>query len=550
MAVRNKYIYIFATLLLVYLFGLPIDLMDIDASQYAEISREMSTTNSYLQVYELGKDYLDKPPFLFWMSSLSIKIFGVNNFAYKLPSLLFALLAIFSTYKLALLFYKKEIAILAAIVLASCQAMFLMTNDVRTDTILMGWVIFSIWQLLSWLKNYKPIHFIAGFVAIGGGMVTKGPIAVIAPILAIGSHLLITRNFKAIFKWQYLFGVALIGLVLLPMCYGLYHQFDLQPTKIVNEKTGVSGLRFFFWTQSFGRITGESVWNNGATIFFLFQNLLWAFLPWIIFFIIAICLEIKNIVQLKFKLSQNEEWVNMGGFILCYLALGSSKYQLPHYIFIVLPFIAIITAKFLYKLTSENAFVSTKRILEKTHFIIFALLWILLLVLLIYCLPASTWAIITACASFCVFIILFLRKNVKHYIIYLSLFTIIGLNVFVSLSVYPSLLQYQAGSNIGNWLNKHNIPKNNVYIFKTHIWHSLHYKTNTIIPQKDDVQAINKNDIIITPKENLYLLDAANKKYDIMYETETFAITRLSLNFLNPQKRANETFLYVIIKIR
>jgi 4-amino-4-deoxy-L-arabinose transferase-like glycosyltransferase len=547
---QKNYWYIFVALILVYVLGLGIDMMDIDASQYAEMSREMSETSSYLQVYELGKDYLDKPPFLFWISALSIKLFGVHNFAYKLPSLLFSLLALYATFKFALLFYKKEIAILAAIVLGTCQAFFLMTNDVRTDTILVGWVIFSIWQLTAWLRNNKALHFILGFVAIGGGMLTKGPIALIVPVLAIGSHLLVTRNFKAIFKWQYLFGIAVIGLVLLPMCYGLYQQFDLQPAKIVNGKTGTSGLRFFFWTQSFGRITGESVWNNNANIFFLFQNLLWAFLPWIIIFIVAFCLEIKYIIVQKFKLPVDAEWITMGGFILSYLALGSSKYQLPHYIFVALPFAAIITAKFLYKLSVETEFPKTKKLLEKSHFIIFTLLWVVLMLLLVYSFPAPLWVIILAGICFALFLYLFLRKNVAHYLIYVSLYTIIGINVFLSYAVYPSLLKYQVGTNMGNWINIQNIPKDNIFIFRTQIWHSLQFKTNTIIPHKDDLNAIVKDNIIITPRMNLAFFDAENRKYDILYATETFEVSMLSLNFLNPKKREKVTFPYVIIKIK
>jgi 4-amino-4-deoxy-L-arabinose transferase-like glycosyltransferase len=547
---QKKYLYLFGILLLVYILGLGIDMMDIDASQYAEMSREMSETNSYLQVYELGKDYLDKPPFLFWISSLSIKLFGVNNFAYKLPSLLFALLAIFSTYKFARLFYKNEIAIFSAIVLGSSQAFFLMSNDVRTDTILMGWVIFSIWHLAAWLNNGKSIHFIMGFVAIGGGMLTKGPIALIVPILAIGSHLLVTRNFKAIFKWQYLLGIVIVVIILLPMSYGLYHQFDLQPNKIVNGKTAVSGLRFFYWTQSFGRITGESVWNNNANIFFLFQNLLWSFLPWIIIFIIALFLEVKTIVLQKFKLPANAEWISVGGFILSYLALGSSKYQLPHYIFVALPFAAIITAKLLYKMVVEDLQPKTKGVLEKIHFVIFTLLWLGLFLLLKYSFASPIWVLILAGLCFIAYLIIFLRKNITHYLLYVCLYSIICINIFLSCIVYPSLLKYQVGSNVGNWINEQKLEKQNIFIFKTHIWHALHFKTNTIIAHKDDLNAILKDDIIITTKDNLTIFNEANRGYDILYTSETFDVTRLTLKFLNPQKREKVTTLYVIIKIK
>jgi 4-amino-4-deoxy-L-arabinose transferase-like glycosyltransferase len=140
--------------------------MEIDAVQYANISREMLQNKSFLQIFDQGKDYLDKPPLLFWLSSISMYFLGVNDFAFRLPSILMAILAIYSTYKFTILYYSKDIAALAALVLASTQAMFLITHDVRTDTMLMAWVILGIWQFASWLTTRKWSSFFIAFTAI------------------------------------------------------------------------------------------------------------------------------------------------------------------------------------------------------------------------------------------------------------------------------------------------------------------------------------------------------------------------------------------------
>src|SRR5476651_1311037 len=115
--INNRSFYsVLALCVITYLLGMiMIPLMDIDASQYASISREMLENKSYLKVYDLGMDYLDKPPMLFWLSAISMKIFGVHDWAYRIPSFLFALLAVYSTYRLALLIYRKEIAQLSAL---------------------------------------------------------------------------------------------------------------------------------------------------------------------------------------------------------------------------------------------------------------------------------------------------------------------------------------------------------------------------------------------------------------------------------------------------
>ena len=65
-------VWIFIVIAVLYFTGIRVDMMEVDATQYAEISREMSESGNYLQVYQYGDDYLDKPPFLFWISASSI----------------------------------------------------------------------------------------------------------------------------------------------------------------------------------------------------------------------------------------------------------------------------------------------------------------------------------------------------------------------------------------------------------------------------------------------------------------------------------------------
>ena len=545
----KNFLYFILLLIPVYIIGFGIDVMDIDASQYAEMSREMSISNSYLQVYEIGRDYLDKPPFLFWISAFSMKIFGANNFSYRLPSFLFALFALFSTYKFSLLFYKKEIASLATLILASCQAFYLMNHDVKTDTVLMSCVIFSIWQLAAWVQNKKIKHIIFAFIAIGFSMLTKGPVGILVPVLALGSHLLITRNFKAIFRWEYVLGIIITAAVLLPMCYGLYTQFDLHPEKLVNNKTGVSGLRFFFWTQSFGRITGESILDNNASIFFLFRNLLWAFLPWIIIFIIALGAEFKTIVVQKFKIEPTAEWICTGGFTLTYLALGSSKYQLPHYIFVVLPFAAIITAKFLIKLY-EGEQPRLLKILEKSHFILFSLLMVALIILTTYSFAAPIWLSIILFISVIIYFYFFRKTNISHYLIKLSVIAFFIINIFLNAWIYPSLLKYQGGNNMGRFLKEHNIPAKNTFIYQDHIWHSLHFYNKNIVTHKDSLQHVSTGDFLIVKSEKVNDFVTAGKKFDIVYRLPTYGVSRLKIKFLIPSRRKELTEDLVLIKIK
>ncbi|MGL5889472.1 MAG: ArnT family glycosyltransferase, partial [Bacteroidia bacterium] len=130
--------------LLVFAAALSVDVMDVDAAQYFGISRDLLSSDNWLEIKDRGHDYLDKPPLLFWLSALSFKIFGVSNWAYKLPSFLFAVLAVFSTVRLGQLLYDRKTGLLAGLMLASCLGVFIITNDIRTDTILLGSVSFAV----------------------------------------------------------------------------------------------------------------------------------------------------------------------------------------------------------------------------------------------------------------------------------------------------------------------------------------------------------------------------------------------------------------------
>ena len=195
------------------------------------------------------------------------------------------------------------------------------------------------------------------------------------------------REFTAFFRWEYLVMLLIIGILLIPMSMGLYNQYDLHPEKIMYGQKGISGLRFFYWTQSFGRITGESTWHENDHFLFLFENLLWGFLPWTVFFILSIFFGIREWFRKKFFIGPGEEAISLGGFLLTYCALGSSRAQLPHYIYVVLPLAAVFTGRFLNSLVYGEVFHRWLKPLTIAHKILFSLLVILMFALLILPFP-------------------------------------------------------------------------------------------------------------------------------------------------------------------
>jgi len=544
--------WVFVLLAILIFSAIRVDIMDIDAAQYAEMSREMAQTGDFLHLYDHGHNYLDKPPFLFWVSSLSINLFGANNFGYRLPSLLFALWALYATYRLTRLLYDENTARMAALILGTCQGFFLMTNDVRTDTILMSWVITAIWMIKEADIKRRWYYVLGGTASIAFGMMTKGPVALMVPLFCFGSDWVLKRQWKKLFNPYHLLDFVIIAAFLIPMGIGLYQQYDMHPEKWIDGKQGTSGLRFFFWTQSFGRITGENSWNNGADISFLLVNMLWSFLPWIFLFLPALVVNIKELVQQRFRLQPQQEWISTGGFILAYLSLGMSHYQLPHYIFVAFPLAAIMTAKLLRDFLEAGKYPKLYKIMRTTMYVAGALLWAGVLLILTVTFPAGRVGVVLWAAGVGLWIWLLLRKQLQAKIFWAGVAGIMLVNIFLTHFFYYPLLRYQVGTQVGNYIRTHHIPADHVMTYRVHDpLNSLHFYAQRVIRVfENGYLPAHAGDYVLTQDEGLKDLQQRGYSYDVAMKGQLFKVSELTPEFLGSSSRHKAVHDYYLVRIK
>lgn len=544
-----RYYLLWVVILFVYMLGWRIDLMDVDAAQYASISKEMTQNHSYLQLFDLGRDYLDKPPMLFWISAFFMNIFGTSDVVYRFVNLVFALIAIYSTYRFAKKYYTPPIPYYSAIILGICQAMFLITHDCRTDTMLMGWVMLSIWLFSEALSTNKLFTYFLSFAAMACGLMTKGPIAIVVLVLSFGTYFLYRRKWNKIFKWQYLVGLLTILILLIPMCIGLYQQFDLHPEKNLYNQTGISGLKFFFWTQSFGRITGDSTWSEHGSFIFLLQNMLWSFAPWILLFLVGWILKLKQIIKGK-----SIEEISFFGFTFTYIALALSRYQLPHYIFVVFPFASIITAESLHEIRKKtrieriSKFTKFYTFFYILNFILISALLLIIPLIHIYVFPMP-WSLFFALGLIAVLIIVLLRELSLPTLLKHSILIILTLNICLSTWFYPNLLQYQLGSNVGKFIKLNHRTQNDFFTYKIDISHSFVFYSG-ILPKK--IEKINDADLgnwVLTDENGFRELEQNGLILKVVKSGLHTAVTTLSLEWLNKNTRLENSGKYYLVEV-
>jgi 4-amino-4-deoxy-L-arabinose transferase-like glycosyltransferase len=529
----------------VYLAGMYVDVMEVDAAQYAAMSMEMLQRGDYLHFYDRGNEYLDKPPLLFWLARLSFKLFGLSNFAYKLPSVLASVLTIYSIFRLGKLWYNKEVGRWAAIIVASCQAFFIFNNDVRTDALLTGAVTFSLWQLSEYIRRQRAKNFILGFIGIGFAMLAKGPIGIVVPVAAFGIHFFLRRDWKMIFKWQWFTGLVIVLLILSPMLYGLYTQFDLRPEKTVNGQTGVSGLRFFFWTQSFGRVTGESSWDNDSSPFYFIPTFMWMFLPWSFWFIWAFVKEIIAIVKKRFRIDENEEAIAIGGFILIFIALSMSRYKLPHYIMVIMPLASLLLAKHFWIWQKSLTKDKVASILKWVHMGLILVLVGLSTWLAVYIFPFPSRQILIAESIIFIFAVMALVYNRGAWrIIASTAIAVTSINLLLNTWFWPQLLDYQSGSAIGKQILKEGVPVSRLRTYNLSN-HAFDFYTRSIVPQVFDMnhfhELMNQGPLwVYTDEAGYQQMKEAGLKAESIQSFPEYHVSQMSIDFLNPATRQNE----------
>lgn len=307
--------------------GLYIDVTR-DASKYAYIAKEIIQNNQWINLHIDNEPYEQKPHLTFWLSAISFLIFGVSNFAFKFPLLLYSILGLYFTFKLGQSAFNKNTGYLAAAISSFTIIFILYNQDIHTDTVLFTNTAFALWQLYEYLKKNKIVNLIGAAFALGLCILTKGPFGIVLPILSVLSFLIAGKEMKRIFNSSWLLIATLATIINAPVFYQLFINW------------GLKGIKFFFITNTFGRFTGSYLGQNPDPTFYI-HNIFYLFLPWTILFYAAIY---KGIVQIKKKTALHADYFFICGFFLFFIIISASKSKLPNYLMAALPSMAIITA--------------------------------------------------------------------------------------------------------------------------------------------------------------------------------------------------------------
>ena len=531
--------------------GLFIPLMDNDSGEYALVAMNMAKNNDYLNIMRKGEDYLDKPHLLFWLSALSMKVFGYTSLAYKLPSVLVAMLGIYSTTKLGTLLYNKQAGILAGLILGFSQAYIFSNHDVRTDALLTGLTATAIYKFVAFSYNNKYRDIIVGSLFLALAVGTKGMVAVFVTGIFIFIHLLYHKKLKEMFSWKWLSVIFWFFIFLSPFLYCYYLQFDAHPEKITKGVQGASGVKFLLWGQSFERLSGQGSMKDNSDFFFFFHTFLWAFLPWAIIAYYGLIKETSTLIKSKLKLTEGYQAAVSFSLIILFLVFSLSQFKLPHYLNILFPLFAVLTAQTIVRLVSINKF---KWVTGVLYF--FSAIYILAVVAVNgWAFPLNNFLTITIAKACVALLIYFFAKlpTGPQKSLFMILLVVGFSNLIINLNFYPKLLSYQGAIPLSEFVKKNKIGTENMVTFMRQRAFAFDYYIEKDLQEKtvDQLLEINRSSdsiYILTDNFRIAELDTADVKYRRITTVDDYHVTQLTLPFINPKRRNNELDSLILLQ--
>jgi len=324
---------------LVACFSPPSLMDDVDAVQ-AQIAANMLHSGDWVTARLNGVAYLEKSPLIYWLMAGSYAIFGVHDWAARLPLALCTIWLCWLTYRIGRWAFGPMEGLLAGLAISTCMGLWLFTRILIPDVILTGTIALAMWAFLRALdeSEARPALWASTFAAaVGTGLLLKGLIALVFPCGAAFVYLVVTRQLLAARTWHRIrpfSGTAIILLIAAP-----WHvlatlrnppYFDLTPRSEPGQYHGF--FWFYFLNEHVFRFLNMRYPRDYNTVprhlFWLF-HLLW-FFPWSAF--------LPGVVKLGYRPTDRGGqmrvmalcWI---GFVMSFFTLSTTQeyYSMPIY---------------------------------------------------------------------------------------------------------------------------------------------------------------------------------------------------------------------------
>jgi 4-amino-4-deoxy-L-arabinose transferase-like glycosyltransferase len=163
-----------------------VHLFDWDEINFAECAREMIVTNDYISVQINFKPFWEKPPLFIWMQVLSMKAFGINEFAARFPDALCGIASLLVIFSIGKRLYNERFGLWWVVAYAGSVLPHLYFRSGIIDPWFNLLIFIAVWFFVrvhdanrQILANKRLILAALSGVFTGLAILTKGPTALL-----------------------------------------------------------------------------------------------------------------------------------------------------------------------------------------------------------------------------------------------------------------------------------------------------------------------------------------------------------------------------------
>src|SRR6266478_4398312 len=169
---------------------------DVDAVQ-AQIARNMLQSGDWVTARLDGVPYLEKAPLIYWIIAIFFKLFGLHDWAARIPIALSVMALAWLTAAFGNWAFGRRAGLYAGLCVGSCIGLFLFTRILIPDVMLTFTIALAMWAFLRALDEAEPHPGFWAFVlaaSLGTGLLLKSLVALVFPVAGALIYLLVTKQ--------------------------------------------------------------------------------------------------------------------------------------------------------------------------------------------------------------------------------------------------------------------------------------------------------------------------------------------------------------------
>lgn len=306
-----------------------------DEARYSEISREMAVSGDYVTPRLNGVKYFEKPPLFYWLEALSIRLFGLSEWALRLWPALFAFFGCMATYGAATGLFGRRAGLFSALVLATSLLYYALSRLVILDMPVSVFLTASLFAFLLSVRErdgWKRSGYLYGFYIFSAlAVLTKGLIGIAIPAIVIGSWMAIMREWRLVRNMRLLSGIVVFIVIVAP-----WH--------VIVSRENPEFFNFYFIHEHFQRYL-TTVHHHYKPFWFFMPVLLLGLFPWSVFIYHSIKFNMPRNWGDRLQHRETLFLLLWAGIVFIFFSASSSK--LVPYILPALPPFAVLIGRYL-----------------------------------------------------------------------------------------------------------------------------------------------------------------------------------------------------------